>query len=290
MAAGRATDKESFEQRMIRRNVQISQWIDSFADGIDVFLVGRRVTKEKNQTTATIENSTFFNEYQKPQNQTSFNVNLRLPNLEKYWQVKFTSYDEADEKRRAGQRYVRTQPRQRNVGATVGLFRKLGDVKVSFQPRIALKDPLDVSHSLAFESMAEYKAFQINPKLELFAKPSTGTGVFVALNFHYEFNETWSITEVNEGEYRESVNTFYGTNGVSLGQQVDDKSSLSYNVFFDSNNRPVYHLEAYTFSVAWDQILYKKVLDYEVIPFVAFTHLRNFRPSLGLTLNLNLTF
>lgn len=290
MAADQAAQKETFEQRMIRRNVQISQWIDGFADGIDIFLVGRRVTKERNQTTATIENSTFFNEYQKPKNETSFSINLRLPNLEKYWQVKFTSYDEADEKRRTGQRYVRTQPRQRNVGATVGLFRKLGDVKVSFQPRIAIKDPLDVSHSLTFESVAEYKAFEVNPKLEFFAKPSTGTGVFAALNFHYAFDATWSLTEVNEGEYRESVNTFFGTNGVSLGQQIDEKSSLSYNLFFDSNNRPVYHLDAYTFSVAWDQILYKKILDYEVIPFVGFARIRNFRSAWGLTLNLNFTF
>lgn len=290
MAAEQAPQAETFRQRMIRRNVQISQWIDSFADGIDIFLVGRRVTKEKNQTTASIENATFFNEYQKPKNETSFNVNLRLPNLEKYWQVKFTSYDEADEKRRTEQRYVRTQSHQGNVGATVGLFRKLGDVKVSFQPRIAIKNPLDISHSLTFESVAEYKDFEINPKLEFFARPSIGTGVFGALNFHYSFDTTWSLTEINEGEYRGNVNTFFRTNGVSVGQQVNDRSSLSYNLFFDSNNRPVDHLETYTLSVAWDQILYEKMLDCRVIPFISFARIRNFRSAWGLTLSLSLTF
>lgn len=275
---------------MIFRNIQISKWFDSFADGIDVFLVGRRVTKEKNQTAVTLENSTMLREARVPYNLSSLNVSLRLPNLEKYWQLKFTSYDETEEKRRASQRYVRTTPRQRNYGATVGLFRKLGDVKVSFQPRITLQDPLSVSHSIAFESIAEYKKFHVNPKFELFAKPTTGTGVFGALNFNFDFTNIWSLTYVNEGEYRESVNTFFVTNGVSLGQQLSEKTALAYNIFVDSNNRPNYNMSSYTFSVAWSHILYNKILDYEVIPYLTFARLVGFRGSPGLTVNVSLNF
>lgn len=273
---------------MIQQNIAISEFFDSFAEGLDIFLVGRKVTERKNETSVRIENSTDVKERKKPHNSTGINVNLRLPNLEDYWQLKFTSYDESQE-RGVRRGYRRQSPREQNYGATVGLFRKFGQMKTSFSPRIALQNPLNVSHSLKFESVADLGWYEINPILEFFANPEKGTGIFFALNFNYELSSVYSVTWINESEYEEKRNLFSTLHGLALGQQITDLSSMSYDIFFDSISRPNYHLEVTTIQVVWNHILYKKILDYQVIPYLQFQY-PSFRGTPGIRFNLNLNF
>ncbi len=282
--------EKSFEQKMIDSNIDISEWFDGVAEGIDLFLVGKKLTDKKNETKVIIENTTFVKERESVNNTSSLNVNLRLHNVEEYWQLKFTTYDEAKEKRNAQRGNLRRNPRERNYGATVGVFRKLGSVRTAFQPRIELQDPLQVSHTLSFESVAEMKNYEINPKLELFANSKQGTGVYTALNFNFTLSKIWSLTFINDGEYEEKSHKFDVSNGVSFGQMVNKTSSLSYNLFFDSNNQKEYHLEAYSFSVGWNQLLYKNILSYNVSPYVEFQKTNGFKSVPGINLTFTLTF
>jgi hypothetical protein len=281
---------ETFGEKFVERNIEISEWFDDVAEGLDLFLVGRRLTRRKNETFVRLENSTFLKDGKDPNNVSSLNANIRLPNFEQYWQLKFSSYDETRERRNVNTGYLRNAPRERNVGATLGIFRKLGNVRTSFQPRVELNNPLKVGHTLNFESVAEYKSFQINPRVEFFATPDRGVGIFDALNFNFGLSTTYSITWVNQSEYEERNHKFTVTHGVSLGQSLNDTQAFSYNFFILLNNRPVYHLKTYTFSLTWSELIYKKVFDYQVSPFLEFDEDFGFQGLAGVTLDLNFHF
>jgi|GEM_PF-889610 hypothetical protein len=283
--------EKTVEDRMIEGNIMVSEWFDSAADGLDIFLAGRRVTRSKNKTRFRVENNSYSVEGKSDVNNTTgLNIMLNLPNVEKFWKLKFTNYDEREEGRSIKRTYLRQTPREQNYGATVGFFKKLGSVRTSFEPRIELEDPLKISHSLKFESVGKIRYFRVNPKLEFFASPTKGIGAYQGLNFNFELTRKIDLTLINEGEYQEKIRTYLVTQGFSIGHYMTSKTSLSYTTLFSSNNRPNYHLEAYNFSVAYSQILYKKILDYSIIPNYEFAKSRSFKGLLGLTLNINLNF
>ncbi|WP_413289194.1 hypothetical protein [Bdellovibrio sp. HCB337] len=284
------TEDSDWEKKFIEGNIAISEWFDGVADGLDLFLAGKRVTSRKNESFVRLESTAASSEGKAVVNTFGITVVPRLPNLEEYWHLKFATYDEREDKRNAKNAYLRQTPRQRNPGATVGVFRKLGDVRTSFEPRIDLQDPLKVSHSLNFESIARQKGYEINPKLELYADPEKGVGSFQALNFHFGLTKIYSLTLLNQGDYLEKTHLYTVNNGVSIGHILDSKRALSYNVIFTSNNQPSYRLIAYNLSVAYSQVLYKRILDFSIVPNLDFqTHVQ-YKGVAGITFNINLNF
>ncbi len=287
LAAG-APD-ETLEEKFIEGDIIISEWFDGIADGIDLFLVRKRITHRRNETNVRLTNSTYYTEVSGLTNSPSISVNLRLPNVEEYWNLKFTSYDESKD-RGVRNNQLRTTAPEKNYGATVGLFKKLGDVRTSFQPRIELRDPLKVGHLLAFESLAEFKTYRVNPRLEFYANPDKGTGIFQAINFNFRLSKVFSITLVNEAEYEDKKHLYSVTNGVSLGQSVTKKSSLAYGFYIGSNNQPNYHLDSETLVVSWGHTIYNKILDYSISPQLSFVRNNNFTGVPGISLGINLNF
>ncbi len=285
------SDEETLEQSLIRGNIAISNWFDGIAENIDLYLAGKRMTKRKNTTSVRIENRTSSSEGKAVTNDIGLNINLRLPNVEEYWQLKFTTYDEMSEKRGGVQRaVVRPVPRERNYGATIGVFRKLGNIRTAFQPRVELQDPLRVSHSLSFASVADMKKYQITPKLELYAVAEKGTGIFWSLNFDFELNPKQTLTFINDADYVDRQHMESVTNGASLSESLTDKASLAYSLLFFSNNRPSYHLEGYSIVIGWSELIYKNILDYQLTPHLDFNKTDSFRGRAGVSLNVNLNF
>jgi hypothetical protein len=268
---------------LIRSNIIISQWFDGAAEGLDLFLVGKEATVQKNETMVRVENSTYLSEGDGVSNASTLDVKLRLPNVEKYWQLKFTSYDEQEESRGVSRYYLRTRPRERNYGTTIGFIRKLSNIRIAFQPRIEFQRDLKVSHSLSFESVAASKYYEINPKLEFYANPTKGTGVFGALNLHRSLTKIYSITLLNDAEYQEKQHLYLVTNGLSFGQWLSDISTLSYTVLFNSNNQEAYNLDSYNFSVSYSRVLYKRMLDFLLTPHWDFTRKQGYKGDVGLT-------
>ncbi|MNL11178.1 hypothetical protein D3C87_1320050 [compost metagenome] len=279
-----------WEEALIQGNINISNWFDSFADGLDLFLVGKRVTERRNETQIEIENSAVITEKEDFENSVNFGINLRLPNVEEYWNVKFTSYDEQEEGRDLKNAYLRQTPRQKNYGATIGLLAKLGNVRTTFEPRIELQDPLKVSHTLTFESVAETRGFEFNPKLQFYADSSDGLGTTQSLNFHFRLNTKSSITLTNQGDYQEKIALYSVLNGITYGRELSKISAISFSLLLSSENRPNYHLEAYNISTAYTRVLYRNILTAQFIPNVDFSETYGFERVLGLTVNLNLFF
>ncbi len=280
---------KSWEQKFIVGNIAVSEWLDTLAEKVDLFLTGKKLTTRQNETNVRIESSTFVVEREGVSNSGSINVNLRLPNLEEYWQLKFSNYDENEDRKGIQRGDLRTVPRERNYGATLGLFRKLGNVRTAFQPRIGLQNPLKVSHSLSFESSANYQNSDITPKLEFFANPDRGTGFFPSMNVHFQLSHIFSLTLINEGEYDDKTHLFSVTNGFSFGQGVTDRSSLSYNLIFGSVNQPSYRLDSYSLSMSWSHLLYRKMLDYRITPHLDFLNAKGYEGVPALTFTIGLT-
>lgn len=284
-------DKEkTLEQQLIEGNVAISKWFDSLTEGIDLFLVHKQLKSEPNTTNVKIENLTYSIEGKGVSNETLLSINPRLPNLEKYWNLKFTTYDDQVDSRGADKTYLRQTKRQVNYGASVGLFAKFGKIRTAFQPRIDLQDPLSVSHSLAFESVADFKTYRINPKLEFFANSSRGTGIFQAINFNFILNNIYSLTLINEATYEEKLHRLSVTNGLSLGQVLSATDAMTYGFFMFANNRDNYHLDSYSLSATWYHLLYKKILDFQLTPHLDFSQSVDYTGQSGLTLQITLNF
>jgi hypothetical protein len=278
-------------RRFVESDKMISAQFDRIAEGIDVFLAGASDPTIRNETRVSIENSTYSAEGQgSPINSTDLKVGLHLPNLEKSWQLKFTTYDEIEEDRRTEDRHLQRAPREKNYGASLAFFKKLGDVRVTFQPRVQLDDPLKVAHYLKFESEAESKELVINPKLQFFARPDKGTGVFGAFNFTFKLTEIFSLTFINEGEYEDRLNKFSTSNGFSLGQRLTEKMFFAHSLIFDGNNRPNHHLESYTLASAFNHLWFKNVLHYRVTPLLGFAKTYSWKGHAGLVLTVSLIF
>ena len=286
----RAAPRSEWEEILIQKNIEISNWFDGFTEGVDLFLVGKRVTKEKNRSSFRIDNTTTIRETENFANNSTISIKPRLQNLEEFMQLKFESYDEKEDGRGVENRYLRKTQRKKNYGATVGFFRKLGNVRTTFQPRITLDDPLKVAHSLAFESVADVKDFKVNPRFELFADPDKGTGTFQAINFNYEFNPVYSLTLINEAEYQEKLHKLSVTNGFAIVQEYSEKTGFTYSWTFNSHNREKYHLEGHTASVTWHQNIYRNILDTQLTPYLSFEKIKRFKGESGLIFNISVNF
>ncbi len=280
---------QGFEKNMIENNKLVAKWLDFVAEKIDIFLAGTKLTTKKNNTTILIDNSTYVNQGRDTANSTSINLNLHLPNVEEYWQLKFTSYDETQEKSEL-QKATVNSPRQKNYGASVGLVKKLGRIRANFQPRLALQSPLKISHSLRFEIEAEYDKYKVTPKLEFFANPDDGTGVFFALSPTYTINPIYSLTYINEGEYKDKLHILTVANGISLGKSVSPRASLGYAFVVYSVNQPSYHMDGYSVLYSWNYTIYKKILDYKLTPHLDFAKESSYTGNPGVTFSVGLKF
>lgn len=284
-----ATPSQTIEQSLIQTNISIADWLAGVADGLDVFLAGQRYTNQPNDTSATIEMEGNHSKLKGTSADASFNVNLRLPNVQEYWMLTFTSYDE-NEERGAKTRYLRQSRRTKSYGAALGLFKQLGEIRTSFRPRITFEGSPAISHSLKFETIVDMKTYRINPELELYANPAKGAGTFHSLNFNWELTKVYSLTLVNEGDYQSRPHLYTVTQGLSLGQRVTPRAVFTYNVFVMSVNQPNYQLDGYNFSVGWSHTVYKKILDYKVIPNWDFSQANGFVGDPGVNVVVSLNF
>jgi hypothetical protein len=280
----------TLEELFILGDITISEWFDSAAEGLDLLLIGKKVTNRKNKSTIKVENATFSSEGKEVTNSSSIQANLHLPNVEDYWQLKFTSYDEREERRGISKSYLRQEPREENYGTTIGLFRKIGSVRTAYQPRIEIGSSLKISQSLSFEASGKVDRFTTNPKIEFYASPVKGAGIFTSLNFNTPLTDIFSFTLINDADYGEKLHLYSVNNGFAIGQNLTDKASLAYSLIFNSQNQPNYHLDGYFFSISWNHVLYRNILSYQFTPHLDFTRSYGFRAAAGAFLLIDLLF
>ena len=282
--------KETIEQKFIEKNIEISNWLDRTAEKIDVYLVGNRVSNRKNESSIKLQSQSFTTEGKPLTNTFSLSFNPRFPNLEDYMQLKFSSTDDRDDQRRAVSKNLNENQTQKNYTPASKLFQKFDSIQTTFQPRISVQNPIKLSHSLSFQSVSHIQTTVFNPKLELFADADRGVGFYNAFNLQFKISPIYNLTLINDGEYLEKVHLYTVNNGFDINQFINDKLSYGYSLIFTSNNHNGYHLESYTVAFAWNQLIYKKILDVQYIPQLAFLKENRFKGSAGFRLNITLNF
>lgn len=282
--------EETFEQKALGVTDSLAKRVDSMAESIDIMLAGKRYTRKPNSSSANVNQFVTYREGGKVDTSTDFGINLRLPNLERRWQLRFTSYDEEEENRDLQQQRVRTRARPRDYGAGLFFFEKLGNIKTTFQPRLELKDPLEVSYVLRFESQAEKGFFRLIPRMDLYADPQKGTGEFLSLEIIMELSKRLELSIQNTEEYRERENFFTTQHGISLDRSLDDKRAVGMGVTAGSHNRYHFHLDSLVASVSYAQLIYKDRLSFALTPFQSFVKNEHFKGKSGVTFTLNMMF
>lgn len=288
--AGEEKPKErTFEDRVLGVGDSLEDKIGWGAEKIDIILAGRKYTKKKNESHLDINQTLTHTAGGRFSTSTDFGLNLRLPNIEKRWQLRFTSYDEERESRDLQQKRVRTRPRAREYNAGLLFFQRLGRVKTSFLPRLQLKDPLDVSYLLRFEYEAGTK-FKVIPRVDLFADPKKGTGEYASLEFRWEATNRleWSLTSTEE--YREKENFFTTQHSLGADYALNDHQGVGAAITGVSTNRPKMHLDTLTFSTGFANVIYRDRLSFSITPFLAFGKNVAFKGNPGISVAIDLNF
>lgn len=268
----------------------VERGIDKTADKIDMLLAGKRYTRRRNNSHANVSQVVTWSEGGRIKSSTDFGLNLRLPNFEDRWQARFSSYDERRESRDMRQRQTPLRPRQREPGAGLLFLRRLGKIHTTFQPRLELKDPLEVSYVLKFESNLHYHDLHINPRLDLFADPRRGVGEFTSLEIIIPVSGRSGVTIQNEEEYRDKGNILETNHGISYDYALNDRQGLGLSLVGSAQNRPTYHLRSFSVASTFSHEIVKRRLSYQVIPFLGFEKSHHFKGNAGITLNTELTF
>lgn len=284
------TFTETIERKMLQTGDSISATIDKTAEAIDLGLAGRKYTRKPNTSSANISYLTTWTEGGEVKSSTDFGLNLRLPNVERRWQLRFSSYDEEKESRDLRRQRVRTTARERDYGAGLVFFEKLGNVKTSFLPRLRLKDPLEMNYILRFESDSKYKNMYFIPRLDLFADATKGTGEFTSFEFQFELTPKLDFILHNTQEYQEDGNFFSTQHGFSFDYSLSENRGTGFSTIFESINRPSFHLNSITVSTVYVQQIYPKRLNYSLTPFLQFAKLESFKGKAGISFNLDLLF
>lgn len=283
--------RKDFEGYFINKSQEFSKGLDAWFEKIDLFLVGKTESLKKNESHLKFKN-TFYVLEGKPITQQFFiSLNPRFPNLEEYFQLKFTSNENVnDPNSNINQNQYDHRSEKDYKMPDQGLFSNYEKIKPVFQPKINIQKPLQISYSLLFESGARWDNNYFNPKIEFFADADRGVGVLNSFNNYFKLNDIFNMTLINESEYLDKLHLFSFSNGLSFQQIFTEKVNIYYNSIFYSNNRPHYHLEGVTFSVGWNQAIYKNFLEFQITPQIEFFKESRFKGQIGCFFAVNLNF
>jgi hypothetical protein len=272
-----------------RSSDRIEQFVDDVSEKLDVTLAGRKYKSvKKNTTSAKISQSLIYREGGNLDPTTRFTVNLRLPNLERRWQLRFTSYDEEEQSRRRVAPHEALQP-EREFGAGLGIFRELGKVKISFMPKLVLRDPLEMNYVLRFEKNDELSFVRILHRADLFANAAKGTGQFYEITLLKEFDR-WSISTKHQEEYRERDHLFTVGHGLTFGYSLTDNMGVYQAYSVHSSNIPSYHLDIYSVSCGVGYEIRPQRFKVGLGPVLDFPKSRSFKGTSSLALTGELIF
>lgn len=294
-AYGASSKKErsAWINHFIYYNKYLSQKVDETAHDLDLFISRKSKKKELNKTTITLRSFGAHYEGGKTDSSFNFDVNLRLPNTEEKWRLRFSSYDTNEDERGIRSRQQRLNSRERSYGAGVALMQDLGNIKTSFQPRIELRDPLQTSYTLKFESNGDIEPYKIVPRLDLFADSEKGVGQFLSLHSELSLSKDISIIQFNEEQYENFNNKFSTTHGFSIARQVGKRkgvnATISFYSFRSTENRG-YHLSDLTTSLGYSSEPLKRIFVYRLGPSWRFTKNRNFKGEVGFSVEFDLIF
>lgn len=281
--------EESFKDRAIRTEQEISVAIDDMAERLDRFLSGKNVSKKKNETELRLIGFSELYEGGNLRQDLALDFSLRLPSVEENWQVMLSSTESNDFNSLDSKRHG-VAPATRKYGAGVGLVKSLGNFKTLFRPGIFLTDPLSTFYLLQFSARSRLGTWIMRPEFRFFAESEKGTGQSIGLYFDYKWTSSLVFRFINEEQYLDLENLFSTNFGPQLLYSYSERTAMSTAFTFYSINRPIYHLDHYLLSFSIRQDLFKKILYVQLSPSLKFEKLNEFKGKAGFAVTMELVF
>ncbi len=277
----------------------LSKEFDELAKSIDEFLSNRQ-TPRHNPTQVQLIGNSRWAENEGVRTNPQFAVNLRLPAVEKKWQLRFSSYDDQDQFEGLSRNRSGAQPQNRKTGASVGLIRKVNDIDFLFRPRLEFRDPLVSSFLMrGDQQIIIQKHLQLQWTQKVFAHSVDGVGSSFELDFNIRLGPLFYLRLFNESQYLDKENFFEVSQGPTLAWNFGKKYGLTHTLSLNSQSRDrdvqdrrwnSYHLNSYTFYTSFSHRILNNVLHYQITPELRFAKAYHFKGKAGVNFQISLIF
>lgn len=298
---------QSLDEKVIKENKEISLRIDELARSLDGLLSNRRA-EGINKTSISLIGFVDSREGEVIDEKGHVQVNLRLPELEEKWKLRFSSYDQEDEFEGLARNRDGAGPRRQKFGTSLGLANNISNIKTLVRPRIELRDPLVSSFLLKFSSDLPLGPFHLKWVKKFFTHSIDGVGQAIQVDFDYRLTKKIIFRFFNEEQYLDRYNLMNVAQGPTLLYKFSRRLGLSKTLSFNSKNRNLltnadrvsplfqpygasgYHLSSYNLIFSLSHKIYKNVFHYQISPRLDFRKQQNFKGQAGVTFRTELIF
>jgi len=288
ISAAYGQEESGLERTLRETNTEYSERLVRFADWLDLYIAGERYTPKKNETRAFLLTEITTREREKTFTVINVGGQLRLPNFEERWRIRFDNRLETRERGQAPRYARREEPTDNEDTFGAGLFfgGDLGRLKVDFKPRVLLRERIGIINAIEVFTTIQFEKLSVEPEIEFFADADLGTGVAHALTFSYRITPALTLRQTNDGRYLDRTHEYLTTQTLSLLQRIEDISGVNYTLHGTSSNLPeTYELIQWGLGVTYYRNIFKKILDLSVTPHVLYPRDLGFSANPGITLS-----
>lgn len=245
-------------------NQRVSDWVDRRAESLDLALAGKKFTEDKVDSQARINQEVYWRDYEGVKYKLDLDLDLALSNFEKKYKLMLSNYNRNKVRRSNYSRRQFREDTRSDYGATLAILRQIGNIDISFEPRIEIKDPIATFYTIRFENNIKRNKLTFNTRFELFADSEKGTGQFLALTLRRDFFQKWSHYFVFEQEYQDAENYHSNLYGYTLFYRISDYMSINHSIIVTANNREEEDTGVINYNL--DEVFVGPAFTHEIVP------------------------
>ena len=263
------------------------------ANRIDQFFGNKKDIEGKNRTNIRLANVHLIRESEKPSNETTFRLNLRLPELEKRFQFTIEKRSETIDPVTPIPNSVYSTQKNRNeedVRAGLSYFRKLPDFNAKLTTGLKFSSTPVPYANLRIGKETVFGFWRNKNVINFHYNREEKFGQLVTIDFDHELSSKFLLRLGFEETYLENDNTTRTSIGPILFQKIQSNKRLSYSLKINANNRPTYHLSEYYFGSTYRQNIYEDFLYFEISPCITWREDNSFSRRFGIVAKVELVF
>ncbi len=258
-----------------------ARWVDSFFDD-------ERYIAEDATTKLRLRQSLFLEHGESPEHKTRVGLSLRVPRTKKRLRLFVGSDEETsktpdtlfdriesrDDQSAAGVQFFAKSTARQNLSLTTGV--KLDSLELFVGPRYR------------FTVLLDDWQLRFTQRLRWFTRK--GWESTTRFDFEHLLNDRLFFRHTVEGRWREKDDGYQYEIRPSLIQQLHSRKAIEYqwNTLFKT--RPNHRLESSVLRMRYRRNFFRPWLFYEVNPQLAVRNDEDFRPKLGITLQVEIVF
>ena len=129
--------------------------------------------------------------------------------------------------------------------------------------------------------MAEFKFLNIyfGQKL-IYYRQEANLRSITELNFSKRLSKNFSLSFGNSLTWTDVTDTFQVRNTISIGQRINDRSSMSYSIGANALLDPIFYYTGYDSSISYRRKIYKNWLSGQLSTGAKFLKSSNYEPNL----------